>query len=128
MIAHVRLLWYESAMSFGAIGIGRAAAVAVYLGAAALEVLGDALIRKGMRGSGLVLVAAGVAVLGSYGVLVNLLDVDFSRMLGAYVGVFALVSVLAGRVLFGDAVPASTWAGLAVILCGSLIIHLGRGS
>jgi hypothetical protein len=39
-----------------------------------------------MRGSGVVLVALGFVLLGSYGVVVNLLDLDFSRMLGAYVG------------------------------------------
>jgi small multidrug resistance family-3 protein len=65
--------------------------------------------------------------LGSYGVVVNLLDLDFSRMLGAYVGVFAVVSVLIGHFVFQDRIPLSTWAGLAVILTGSVIIHLGRG-
>ena len=55
----------------------------------------------------------------------NLLDLDFSKLLGAYVGFFAVVSVCAGRFLFEDAVPASTWIGLAVILVGSLIIHAG---
>jgi len=80
-----------------------------------------------MRGSRLALICAGFAVLGSYGVVVNLLEADFSRLLGAYVGVFAVVSVLIGRLVFRDAVPASTWLGLAVILCGSLIIQLGSG-
>jgi len=106
--------------------LSRTLAPAVFLAAAVLEVVGDALIRKGLRGSGVALIAAGFAVLGSYGVVVNLLDVDFSRLLGAYVGVFAVVSVLIGRLVFHDAVPASTWIGLAVVLAGSLIIHLGR--
>ena len=109
------------------LGSGKAAAAAILVGAAALEVVGDALIRKGLRGSGAALVVLGIAILGSYGVLVNLLAIDFSRVLGAYVGVFAVVSVLVGRLAFGDAVPASTWIGLAVILGGSLLIHLGRG-
>jgi small multidrug resistance family-3 protein len=114
-------------MDLGSLRLGKSWAVAVYIGAAALEVAGDALIRKGMRGSGAVLIAAGFVVLGSYGVVVNLLDVDFSRLLGGYVGVFATVSVLIGRFAFQDSVPASTWLGLAVVLCGSLIIHVGRG-
>lgn len=105
---------------------GRLGAAAVFLGAAVLEVAGDALIRRGIRGSGAVLVGAGFLVLGSYGVVVKLLNVDFSRLLGAYVGVFAVVSVLIGRFVFQDVVPASTWLGLAVILVGSLIIHFGR--
>jgi small multidrug resistance family-3 protein len=114
-------------MDFGALGAGKSAPFAVFVGAAVLEVVGDALIRKGMRGSGIALIGAGFVVLGSYGIVVNLLNVDFSRLLGAYVGVFAVVSVIIGRVVFQDAVPASTWLGLAVILGGSLIIHFGRG-
>jgi small multidrug resistance family-3 protein len=106
--------------------IGRLSSLAVFVGAAVLEVLGDALIRKGMRGNGFVLIGLGFIVLGTYGVVVNLLDLDFSRLLGAYVGIFAIVSVLVGRIAFKDQVPTSTWAGLAVILCGSLIIHLGQ--
>jgi len=43
----------------------------------------------------------------------------------AYVGLFALVSVATGRYVFHDTVPWSTWVGLAVILIGSLIIHVG---
>jgi small multidrug resistance family-3 protein len=103
------------------------AAAAVLVGAAVLEVAGDALIRKGLRGSGALLVVVGFGVLGSYGVVVNLLQVDFSRILGAYVGVFAVVSVAVGRVVFGDRVPPSTWLGLLVVVLGSAIIHLGRG-
>ncbi|HTP53126.1 MAG TPA: hypothetical protein VMK42_20730 [Anaeromyxobacteraceae bacterium] len=99
---------------------------AVFLFAAVLEVAGDAFIRKGIRGGGAALVGLGLAVLGAYGLVVNLVALDFSRVLGAYVGVFAVVSVLVGRFAFGDAVPASTWIGLGVILGGSAIIHLGR--
>jgi len=97
----------------------------VFVAAAALEVAGDAVIRAGLRGGGVAIVAAGFAVLGSYGIVVNLLNVDFSRLLGAYVGIFAVVSVLVGRFFFGDQVPVSTWLGLLVVLGGSLIIHFG---
>lgn len=114
-------------MASPSLGSGRTAAAAVFVAAAVLEVVGDALIRKGLRGSGAALVVLGIAVLGTYGVVVNLLQIDFSRLLGAYVGVFALVSVVIGRLVFRDAVPASTWIGLAIILGGSLVIHLGRG-
>ncbi len=102
-----------------------AAAFAVLFVAAVLEVGGDAIIRKGLRGSGLALVALGFVVVGGYGVVVNLLRLDFSRLLGAYVGVFALVSVLVGKTVFGERVASSTWTGLAVVLAGSLIIQLG---
>lgn len=93
--------------------------------AAAFEVAGDVLIRKGLRGAGPALVVLGFLVIGGYGLIVNLLDLDFSKLLGAYIGFFAVASVCAGRFIFRDAVPATTWVGLAVILAGSLIIHLG---
>jgi len=95
------------------------------IAAAALEVGGDALIRKGLRGSGLALIIVGFAVLGSYGVVVNLLDLDFSKLLGAYVGVFAVISVGAGALIFGDRISMTTWAGLAIVLAGSAVILLG---
>ena len=82
---------------------------------------------KRMRGGGRAILGLGLALLGSYGVLVNLVGLDFSRMLGADVGIFAIASVVIGYLAFRDQVPVSTWLGLAVILCGSLIIHLGSG-
>ena len=100
----------------------------VFIAAAILEVGGDALIRKGLRGSGLALIVAGFAALGCYGLVVNIVRWDFSRLLGVYVAVFAVISVLAGRVLFRENVPVSTWIGLAVIVAGGLIIQFGAGS
>ena len=47
------------------------------------------------------------------------------ELLGVYVGVFAVVSVAAGRLVFGDHLPWTTWVGVAVILAGSAIIQLG---
>jgi len=105
--------------------LSRYAALAVFAGAAILEVVGDAVIRKGLRGNGLAFVCLGIALLGGYGVVVNLLDLDLSRLLGAYVGVFALTSVVIGRLAFRDQVPISTWIGIAIILAGSLVIHWG---
>ena len=113
-------------MEFFHAGTGKIGAVVVFVAAAVLEVGGDALIRKGLRGSGAALVAVGFAVLGSYGVVVNLLKIDFSRLLGAYVGIFAVVSVVFGQAVFDEHVPASTWLGLLVIVLGSVIIHVGR--
>ena len=104
---------------------GKIASMGILIAAAVLEVAGDAIIRKGMRGGGFMLIALGFAVLGFYGIVVNLMAVDFSKLLGAYVGVFAVASILIGRFVFHDRVPVSTWAGLGVILGGSLIIHLG---
>jgi drug/metabolite transporter superfamily protein YnfA len=90
-----------------------------------LEVGGDAAIRKGMRGSGVALVLLGTLALGAYGVAVNVLRVDFSRVLGAYVGVFVFLSVLIGRLVFEETVGRTTWLGLGVILVGSAIVFQG---
>jgi len=97
----------------------------VFVGAAMLEVGGDAVIRSGLRGGGLALVAVGAVLLGCYGVLVNQVPWDFSRLLGVYVAVFGAVSVLCGRLVFGEHVPPSTWLGLAMIVAGGLVIQWG---
>ena len=64
-----------------------------FVAAAILEVGGDALIRKGLRGSGWAAIAAGCVVLACYGLMVNTVKWDFSKLLGVYVAVFAVVSV-----------------------------------
>ncbi len=51
---------------------------------------------------------------------------DFSKLLGVYVAIFAMVSILCGRFVFKENVPTSTWLGLAVILVGGLIIQFGH--
>jgi small multidrug resistance family-3 protein len=99
----------------------------IFLAAATLEVTGDAVIRQGLRGSGLPLIAAGCVMLGCYGVVVNLVPWDFSRLLGVYVAVFAAVSVLWGRFVFGESVSALTWVGLAIVIAGGLVIQFGAG-
>ena len=93
--------------------------------AAVLEVGGDAFIRSGLRARGLAFVVPGVVALGIYGIVVNLVPWDFSKLLGVYVGVFAAVSVLCGRFVFGESVPASTWVGLALVVAGGLVIQFG---
>jgi len=93
--------------------------------AAVFEVGGDALIRKGMRGGGMLPIILGCFVLCCYGVAVNLVRWDFSKLLGVYVAVFAVVSVMTGYAVFRESVPASTWIGLAVIVCGGCIIQFG---
>ena len=70
--------------------------------------------------------AVGFAMLGSYGIIVNLVRWDFSQSLGVYVAVFATVAVLAGRYLFREVIPASTWVGLVIIIAGAAVIQFGR--
>jgi drug/metabolite transporter superfamily protein YnfA len=98
----------------------------VMVAAAALEVGGDALIRRGLTTAGPALIALGFVTLGSYGVVVNQLALDFSVLLGAYVGVFAIISVLFGRLFFAERVGQTTWIGLGVVLAGSAIIYYGQ--
>ena len=97
----------------------------VFIAAAILEVGGDAVVRKGLRGSGVLVILMGAAMLGLYGVVVNTVKWDFSRLLGVYVAVFALISILFGRFVFDENIPGSTWIGLSVILCGGMIIQFG---
>jgi small multidrug resistance family-3 protein len=96
------------------------------VGAAILEVSGDAVIRKGLRGGGWAVIVAGGLILASYGVLVNLVKWDFSKLLGVYVAGFAAVGVLWGWAVFKETVPVSTWLGLALILVGGLVIQFGQ--
>ncbi len=98
----------------------------VFIGAALLEVGGDAVVRKGLRGSGAQAVALGFIMLGCYGVVVNMVKWDFSKLLGVYVAVFAVVSILFGRFVFNETIAVSTWIGLVVILFGGMIIQFGN--
>ena len=97
----------------------------IFIGAAILEVGGDAVVRKGLRGHSLAVIMTGCVMLGTYGIVVNTVKWDFSRLLGVYVAVFALVSVLFGRFVFKETIPNSTWIGVMVIVCGAMIIQFG---
>ena len=97
----------------------------IFIAAAVLEVGGDAVVRKGLRGSGLIIILIGFAMLGCYGVVVNMVKWDFSKLLGVYVAIFALISILFGRFVFKEDIPAATWIGLMVIIGGGMIIQFG---
>jgi len=99
----------------------------VFIAAAVLEVGGDAVIRRGLRGGVVWFILSGFLMLGCYGVVVNTVKWDFSRLLGVYVAVFAVVSVLAGRFVFKETIPVTTWAGLAIIVVGGAVIQAGQG-
>jgi small multidrug resistance family-3 protein len=98
----------------------------VFIMAALLEVSGDAVIRRGLRGHKIEFVLLGMATLGCYGLLVNSVRWDFSKMLGVYVGFFALVSVLCGWIVFREKIPCSTWLGLGLIMAGCMVVQFGR--
>ena len=98
----------------------------IFVGAALLEVSGDALIRKGLRGSGVLLIAFGILVLGCYGLVVNTVKWEFSKLLGVYIGIFAVTSILFGRLVFKESISSSTWIGVGIIVLGGLIIQFGQ--
>jgi drug/metabolite transporter superfamily protein YnfA len=98
----------------------------VFIVAALLEVGGDAVVRAGLRSHGIALIALGFITLGCYGIVVNTVKWNFSKLLGVYVAVFAVISVLCGRFIFKEQVPASTWLGLIPIVIGGLIIQFGQ--
>ena len=98
----------------------------IFIVAALLEVGGDAAIRRGLHGGGFLFILAGFVILGSYGLVVNSVKLDFSRLLGVYVAFFAVVSVAFGHWVFKEAIQTSTWIGLSIIVLGGLIIQLGR--
>jgi small multidrug resistance family-3 protein len=100
----------------------------IFVLAAILEVGGDAVIRTGLRGERLTFIIIGGLMLGGYGVVVNLVKWDFSKLLGVYVAVFACVSVCWGRFVFKEEVPLSTWMGLVLIILGGFVIQFGHGS
>jgi small multidrug resistance family-3 protein len=97
----------------------------IFIGAAILEVGGDAVVRKGLRGSNLIIIMTGCSMLGAYGVVVNTVNWDFSKLLGVYVAIFALISILFGRFVFKENIPNITWVGLMIIILGALIIQFG---
>ena len=99
----------------------------VFVAAAVLEVSGDALIRWGLHGGRWPYILVGMVVLGCYGLLVNQVKWDFSRLLGVYVGAFAVISVLTGKWVFREQVPPSLWVGLSFVIIGGLIIQFGKG-
>ncbi len=98
----------------------------IFVCAALLEMSGDALIRKGLRGSGILFIIVGFVILGSYGLVVNSVKWDFSKLIGVYIGVFATVCILYGRFVFKENIPSTTWVGLIVIILGGLIIQFGQ--
>jgi small multidrug resistance family-3 protein len=87
-----------------------------------LEVGGDAAVRKGLRESGISAVIVGCVMLGSYALVVNSIQWDFGKLLGVYVAVFALVSVLWGRYIMKDVIAPATIVGVSIIIIGGLII------
>jgi drug/metabolite transporter superfamily protein YnfA len=98
--------------------------------AALLEVLGDSCFQSAVhRSSGIGRAAfftGGVAVLGFYGVIVNLPEWDFGKLLGAYVAFFFLAAQIVARVRFQQPLTLPVFVGGTLIVAGGAIISFWR--
>lgn len=97
----------------------------IFIGSALLEVGGDAIIRHGLKAQGYFAIAIGFVMLGCYGILVNMIKWDFSKLLGVYVAIFAIISVMFGKLIFKESIQASTLIGLLIIAVGGAVIQFG---
>ena len=95
--------------------------VVVLIGAALLEVGGDALIRKGLQQRPSFLLFGALSLI-AYGVLVNQGSVNFGRLLGGYIAVFFAVSQLVAVGMFGEPLPLRTILGGTLIVAGGFVL------
>ena len=94
--------------------------------AAALEVGGDALIRSGLKGGGGLLMALGAVALVSYGFMVNLTSLDFSRLMGQYIAIFFVVAQLTAVLFFREKLQLPVLVGGAMVVGGGLTMACWR--
>jgi drug/metabolite transporter (DMT)-like permease len=97
----------------------------ILFGAALLEAGGDALMRHGIRSSGVargVCFALGAAVLFAYGYAINAPNWEFGKLLGVYVVLFFLVAQLIAWIVFHERPGNAVLIGGAFIVVGGLII------
>jgi drug/metabolite transporter (DMT)-like permease len=104
-------------------------AMLMLVGAALLEVGGDALMREGIH-SGLtvwrfVLMLAGGLVLAAYGYTVNAPAWSFGRLLGVYVAIFYVVAQAVAWLGFGEKPTTRLLLGGALMIAGGLVASLG---
>ena len=105
--------------------MSKTTAIFLLIAAAALEAIGDAVVRKGIHASGSVralLFAAGAAVLFLYGWTVNRPPWKFGELLGLYVVFFFLLAQAISAVLFQEYPTRTVWHGGGFIMLGGLII------
>ncbi len=94
--------------------------------AALLEAGGDAVIRRGLHGRSLVLLACGAAILFAYGVVVNTAPWDFGRLLGVYVAIFFVLAQVLDALVFGARPSVSILVGGALVVAGGLVVAVGK--
>ncbi len=98
--------------------------IVLILVAAILEVLGDTLVRHGLRGANWWGLLAGAAVLFGYGLAVNWSQWDFGRLMGIYIAAFFLVAQLSAVIIFHERPKLPIYVGGILILTGGAVIAL----
>lgn len=88
--------------------------------AAALEVGGDALIRSGLKGRGVLFMVLGAAVLVAYGFMVNLTALDFGRLMGLYIVMFFVAAQLTAMFFFDERPTLPLLVGGMLVIGGGL--------
>jgi hypothetical protein len=99
--------------------------------AASLEVLGDSFFQSGLyRSTGTsrtVWFVLGIAVLGCYGLFVNLPQWDFGKLLGVYVALFFVVAQVVAKLRFQQSPTTPILVGGGLIVAGGLVITFWKG-
>ena len=90
--------------------------------AACLEVGGDALMRKGMRGGAPLALLFGAIVLTAYGVAVNLPGWSFGRLMGVYIAAFFVVAQMVAVFFMHEPLAMPTLVGGAFIIAGGIVM------
>ncbi len=94
--------------------------------AAALELGGDAAVRRGLVESAWLWLVLGAVTLVGYGFVVNLnRSIEFGRLMGLYIAVFFVTSQVVSFAFFGERPSLSLLAGGALIVAGGVVIQLG---
>lgn len=110
--------------------LGSFAPVLFLLAATALEVSGDALIRKSLFDhAGLArigLFAAGAALLAGYGTFLNLAPLEFGQVVGLYIATLFVMWQIITFLFFRTLPTAPILAGGVLIVAGGLIVSFWK--
>ncbi|HEY5039267.1 MAG TPA: hypothetical protein VIJ93_09375 [bacterium] len=90
--------------------------------AALLEAGGDALMRMGLKQGRLIGFVLGAIALIGYGLVVNLPDWGFGRLLGIYLCLFFIISQVLAVLVFHETLGAPRlWAGGLILIAGLIL-------
>jgi hypothetical protein len=100
--------------------------------ATALEVSGDAIIRKSLfEQAGLARIAlflAGAALLAGYGTFLNLAPLEFGKVVGLYIATLFVMWQLITFIAFRTLPTVPVMLGGAMIVSGGLIVSFGKAA